>query len=141
MCRSWTPRCFKVAEQIPLEQKITKQTTKYALRQALEGIVPGHVLHRAKLGFPVPLRHWLRGPELFDWAQQQIADSQTDHLLDKAAITTMLDEHRDGALGSQPPPLDRCWCSWSGTASSSRSGSSREIQEPVYPVRLRRSRP
>src|SRR5690606_25834914 len=87
---------FAVAEQIPFEQKITKDTTKYALRQALEGIVPAHVLHRAKLGFPVPLRHWLRGTELYDWAHTQIADSQTDHLLDKAAITAMLVDHREG---------------------------------------------
>ncbi len=27
---------FRVASQVPLDQKITKQTTKYALRQALE---------------------------------------------------------------------------------------------------------
>ncbi|MGA9871817.1 MAG: asparagine synthase (glutamine-hydrolyzing) [Rhodococcus sp. (in: high G+C Gram-positive bacteria)] len=87
---------FAVAEKLPFDQKITKDTTKYALRQALEGIVPGHVLHRAKLGFPVPLRHWLRGTELYDWAHQQIAESDTDHILNKAAITAMLNEHRTG---------------------------------------------
>ncbi|NKZ68512.1 hypothetical protein GTG23_31330 [Rhodococcus hoagii] len=81
------PEVFDVASRVPLDQKITKTTTKYALRQALEGIVPPHVLHRAKLGFPVPLRHWLAGTELFDWAHQQIAESGTDHIFDKAAVT------------------------------------------------------
>ncbi|MFZ2176014.1 MAG: asparagine synthase (glutamine-hydrolyzing), partial [Rhodococcus sp. (in: high G+C Gram-positive bacteria)] len=90
------PEVFEVASRVPLDQKITKSTTKYALRQALEGIVPAHVLHRAKLGFPVPLRHWLRGTELFDWSHEQIAASGTDHLFDKAAVTKMLNEHRDG---------------------------------------------
>ena len=126
---------FKVAEQIPLEQKITKLTTKYALRQALEGIVPSHVLHRAKLGFPVPLRHWLRGPELFDWAQQQVADSQTDHLLDKAAIKTMLDEHREGRSDHSR----RIWTVlvfmiWHGIFVEGRIVP--DIQEPVYPVEV-----
>ncbi|MBF6213006.1 asparagine synthase (glutamine-hydrolyzing) [Nocardia puris] len=126
---------LRVAEQIPFEQKITKDTTKYALRQALEGIVPPHVLHRAKLGFPVPLRHWLRGTELFDWAQAQIADSQTDHLLDKAAIKTMLDDHRAGRSDHSR----RLWTLlvfmvWHGIFVENRIKP--EIQEPVYPVSL-----
>lgn len=129
------PEVFAVAEQIPLEQKITKDTTKYALRRALEGIVPGHVLHRAKLGFPVPLRHWLRGTELFDWAHQQIEQSQTDHLFDKAAVAAMLNEHRAG-------PIDhsrRLWTVlvfmvWHGIFVEQRIVP--QIQEPVYPVSL-----
>ncbi|MEV6280496.1 asparagine synthase (glutamine-hydrolyzing) [Nocardia sp. NPDC051832] len=126
---------FQVAERLPFEQKITKDTTKYALRQALEGIVPGHVLHRAKLGFPVPMRHWLRGTELYDWAQQTIADSQTDHLLDKAAIKGMLDDHRAGRSDHSR----RLWTLlvfmvWHGIFVEDRIKP--DIQEPVYPVSL-----
>ncbi|MBY6540697.1 asparagine synthase (glutamine-hydrolyzing) [Rhodococcus sp. BP-349] len=126
---------FRVAEQLPLEQKITKSTTKYALRKALDGIVPDHVLNRAKLGFPVPLRHWLRGTELFDWAHQQIADSQTDHLLDKAAITRMLNDHREGRSDHSR----RLWTVlifmvWHGIFVEKRIVPA--IAEPTYPVRL-----
>ncbi|MFD9666524.1 asparagine synthase (glutamine-hydrolyzing) [Rhodococcus sp. NPDC059968] len=129
------PEVFKVASQVPLDQKITKSTTKYALRQALEGIVPGHVLHRAKLGFPVPLRHWLRGTELFDWAHEQIAASGTDHLLDKAAITKMLNDHRDGVSDHSR----RLWTVlifmvWHGIFVENRIVP--EIAEPAYPVSL-----
>jgi asparagine synthase (glutamine-hydrolysing) len=120
---------------LPLEQKITKSTTKYALRRALDGIVPEHVLNRAKLGFPVPLRHWLRGPELFDWARQQIVDSQTDHLLDKAAVTRMLEDHRDGRSDHSR----RLWTVlvfmiWHGIFVEKRIRPA--IAEPTYPVRL-----
>ena len=62
------PEVFAVASRLPLDQKITRTTTKYALRRALEPIVPAHVLNRPKLGFPVPIRHWLRAGELLDWA-------------------------------------------------------------------------
>lgn len=58
------PEVFAVASRLPVEAKITRTTTKYALRRALEPIVPAHVLHRPKLGFPVPIRHWLRAGEL-----------------------------------------------------------------------------
>ncbi|WP_028477429.1 asparagine synthase (glutamine-hydrolyzing) [Nocardia sp. CNY236] len=124
-----------VAERLPFDQKITKETTKYALRQALGQIVPPHVLNRAKLGFPVPLRHWLRGTELYDWAQQQIVESRTDHLLDKSAISEMLVAHRAGTSDHSR----RLWTLlmfmvWHGIFVEDRIKP--DIQEPVYPVSL-----
>ncbi|WP_447983295.1 asparagine synthase (glutamine-hydrolyzing) [Nitrospira sp. Nam74] len=35
-------------------------TTKHILREALQGIVPDEILHRKKMGFHVPLPHYLR---------------------------------------------------------------------------------
>jgi len=88
---------FAVASRLPADQKITRATTKFALRKALEPIVPAHVLNRPKLGFPVPIRHWLRAGELMDWAYGMVAASQAGELVDLARVQTMLDEHRSGA--------------------------------------------
>ena len=128
------PEVFDVASALPLSEKIAGRagTTKYALRQALDGIVPAHVLHRRKLGFPVPLRHWLRD-ELFDWARGIVRDSQADHLVDLAPCSRMLDAHRAG-------PVDhsrRIWTVlvflvWHGIFVEERIRP--EIQEPAYPV-------
>ena len=52
---------FDVARTIPTKYRVDKTTTKRILREALTGIVPDHVIDRPKLGFPVPLRDWLRG--------------------------------------------------------------------------------
>ncbi|MCI4675386.1 asparagine synthase (glutamine-hydrolyzing) [Candidatus Mycolicibacterium alkanivorans] len=90
------PEVFAAASRLPFDQKITRTTTKYALRRALEPIVPPHVLNRAKLGFPVPIRHWLRAGELMDWAYGMIDASQAGQFVDTAAVRTMLDEHRAG---------------------------------------------
>jgi asparagine synthase (glutamine-hydrolysing) len=79
------PEVFAVASQLPADQKITRATTKFALRKALEPIVPGHVLNRPKLGFPVPIRHWLRAGELLDWAYATVDASQAGELVDIAA--------------------------------------------------------
>jgi asparagine synthase (glutamine-hydrolysing) len=92
------PEVFAVAARLPLDQKITRSTTKYALRRALEPIVPAHVLNRPKLGFPVPIRHWLRAGELLDWAYAMVDTSQADELVDIPAIRRMLDEHRNGTI-------------------------------------------
>jgi asparagine synthase (glutamine-hydrolysing) len=128
------PEVFKVAAGIPLDQKIAHDTTKYALRRGLEGIVPAHVLHRAKLGFPVPIRFWLRA-EMYDWARGIINDSQTGELIDKAAALRMLDEHKESKFDHSR----RIWALlvfmlWYGIFVEHRIKP--EIPEPVYPVRI-----
>lgn len=90
------PEVFAVASRLPVQAKITRTTTKYALRRALEPIVPPHVLNRPKLGFPVPIRHWLRAGELLEWAHQMVESSAAGHLINTAAVRQMLDEHRCG---------------------------------------------
>ncbi|MEO8814222.1 MAG: asparagine synthase (glutamine-hydrolyzing) [Mycobacterium sp.] len=90
------PEVFAVASRLPVEAKITRRTTKYALRRALEPIVPAHVLNRPKLGFPVPIRHWLRAGELLEWAYATVNASQAGHLVDLVAVQKMIDEHRRG---------------------------------------------
>ena len=88
-------RVFEVASKIPSDMKTSHGTTKYILRKAVEGIVPEHVLTRKKLGFPVPIRHWLKN-EMYDWAMELIIDSETDHLFDKDVIFRLLDGHVKG---------------------------------------------
>ena len=128
------PEVFAVASGLPRSEKIAERTTKYALRRALADIVPAHVLNRRKLGFPVPIRHWLRD-EMFDWAREIVRDSQADHLVDLAAVRELLEAHRTG-------PVDhsrRIWTLlvfllWHGIFVEERIRP--EIPEPAYPVRL-----
>ncbi|TXC78753.1 asparagine synthase (glutamine-hydrolyzing) [Metabacillus litoralis] len=86
---------FKVASKVGTEFKTSNNTTKYILRKAAEGVVPEHVLTRKKLGFPVPIRHWLKN-EMHDWVITIINESQTDHLLNKKVITNLLEDHCNG---------------------------------------------
>jgi len=129
------PEVFAVASRLPFDQKITRTTTKYALRRALEPIVPAHVLNRAKLGFPVPIRHWLRSGELMDWAYRMIDDSQADHLVNLAGVRSMLDEHRAGGSDHSR----RLWTVlifllW--YAIFVEQSVTPQISEPHYPVQL-----
>ncbi|MFI7123373.1 asparagine synthase (glutamine-hydrolyzing) [Amycolatopsis sp. NPDC049868] len=125
---------FKVASTIPLDQKLAHGTTKYALRQALAKIIPGHVLNRRKLGFPVPIRLWLRN-EMYDWAKGIISDSQTDALLDKKAVLALLEEHKAGQLDrSRQLWALLVFMLWHGIFVENRIKP--EVPEPVYPVKL-----
>jgi len=129
------PEVFAVASRLPVDQKITRATTKFALRKALEPIVPAHVLNRPKLGFPVPIRHWLRAGELMDWAYATIAASQAGDLVDLAAVRAMLDEHRSGTSDHSR----RLWTVlifmlWH--AIFVEHSVTPHISEPTYPVQL-----
>jgi asparagine synthase (glutamine-hydrolysing) len=86
---------FETASKIPTSLKTANGTTKYILRKAAEGIVPDHVLTRKKLGFPVPIRHWLKN-EMNEWAKKIIRESNTDHLFNKAYVLRLLEEHCQG---------------------------------------------
>ncbi|GAB2504454.1 Putative asparagine synthetase [glutamine-hydrolyzing] [Corynebacterium atrinae] len=126
---------FAVAQTIPYDLKISNGTTKYALRKAMEQIVPPHVLHRKKLGFPVPMRHWLAGDELFGWALDTINESQTDDIFNRPAVLEMLKEHRDGVSDHSR----RLWTVlafmiWHGIFVENRIDP--QIEEKDYPVSL-----
>jgi asparagine synthase (glutamine-hydrolysing) len=86
---------FRVASKIPTSLKTANGTTKYVLRKAAEGIVPDHVLDRKKLGFPVPIRHWLKN-EMNEWAKKIIRESNTDHLINKQYVLNLLEAHCQG---------------------------------------------
>ena len=129
------PEVFAVASRLPLDQKITRTTTKFALRRALEPIVPAHVLNRPKLGFPVPIRHWLQAGELQDWAYRTVAASAAGELIDLSAVTRMLDEHRSGVSDHSR----RLWTVlifmlWH--AIFVEHSVTPQISEPTYPVQL-----
>ena len=129
------PEVFAVASRLPVSAKITRTTTKYALRRALEPIIPAHVLHRPKLGFPVPLRHWLRAGELLEWAYATVDATGAGHLVDVPAIRTMLDEHRTGVADHSR----RLWTMlvfllWH--AIFVEHSVVPDIREPAYPVEI-----
>ncbi|MBS4202500.1 asparagine synthase (glutamine-hydrolyzing) [Lederbergia citrea] len=88
---------FKIASKIPTSLKTAEGTTKYVLRKAAEGIVPDHVLNRKKLGFPVPIRHWLKD-EMHDWVKEIIKNSNTDHIINKQYILNLLEDHCQGKM-------------------------------------------
>src|ERR1041384_5133899 len=47
---------FAAAANLPVDLKLPPRSTdtKYALRQALRGVVPPEIVNRRKLGFPTP---------------------------------------------------------------------------------------
>ncbi|HEX5731469.1 MAG TPA: asparagine synthase (glutamine-hydrolyzing) [Blastocatellia bacterium] len=53
-------RVMEFAASLPANYKLRGVTTKYLLKHALRGLVPEENLTRRKMGFGVPINHWLR---------------------------------------------------------------------------------
>jgi asparagine synthase (glutamine-hydrolysing) len=88
---------FEVAAGIPVDLKLPPKSvaTKYALRRAMEGVVPPAIVNRTKLGFPTPTRVWLK-KDMYEWARDILTRSGADELLDLSYARTLLEIHRKG---------------------------------------------
>jgi asparagine synthase (glutamine-hydrolysing) len=88
-------RVWEAAASLPTALKVPRgsRTTKYALREAVRGIVPDSIVDRPKLGFPTPTGRWLRG-EIGEWADDLLVRSQTGDLIDLGYARRLLAAHR-----------------------------------------------
>ncbi len=95
-------RLVELAWRIPLSMKIRNGVSKWPLRQVLHKYVPQDLLERPKMGFGVPIEHWLRGP-LREWAEHLLSDEamQQHGLLNKSAIREKWQEHLSGTRNWQ----------------------------------------
>ena len=84
-------RVVEYAWRLPIELKVNGREGKWPLKQILNKYVPRELVDRPKMGFGVPIEHWLRH-ELRDWAE------------------ALLDEHRLRNEGFfEPAPIREKW--------------------------------
>jgi asparagine synthase (glutamine-hydrolysing) len=84
-----------VAARLAREEKIGSGTTKAALRTAMSEVLPPAAAQRAKLGFPVPIGHWLKR-EAGGFAESLLREAETDQWVDREAALGMLAKFRAG---------------------------------------------
>ncbi|QDU79357.1 Asparagine synthetase [glutamine-hydrolyzing] 1 [Polystyrenella longa] len=80
----------------------TSQQGKVLLRKLLAKFVPQELFERPKVGFGVPLDHWLRGP-LRDWAEERLSVDalESSGILNPTSIRQRWQEHVSGQLDWQ----------------------------------------
>ena len=87
---------FDVARTLTDSDKLSHHTTKYILREAFRDMVDEATVLRPKRGYPVPVRKWLRGEELYGFARDIFENSTADAFVDRDYCLKLLDDHRDG---------------------------------------------
>jgi asparagine synthase (glutamine-hydrolysing) len=89
------PEVMGLAARLAREEKIGQGTTKLALREAMAQVLPKAAAERAKLGFPVPIGHWLKG-EAHEFADRLLREAQTQEWIDRQAALGLLERFRSG---------------------------------------------
>jgi len=87
---------FKVASQLPFDFKVTKENTKVALREAAKEVIPNESYKKKKLGFPVPIRDWMKDDDVY---KEILATFNQEYVLEffnRDYLVELLDQHKDG---------------------------------------------
>lgn len=87
---------FKVASGLSIDYKVTKENTKVALREAAKEVIPTEAYKKKKLGFPVPIREWMKTPEVSDEIRKMFNKEFTSKFFKVDVINELLDEHISG---------------------------------------------
>lgn len=87
---------FKVASGLPIDYKVTKENTKVALREAAKEVIPTEAYKKKKLGFPVPIREWMKTTEVSDEIRKMFNKEFTSKFFKVDVINELLDEHISG---------------------------------------------
>ena len=87
---------FEVARKVPLKYKVTKENTKFAMRQAAHRYLPDMVAEKKKLGFPVPIRIWLKEDKYYNTVKDAFTSPAAAEFFNVDEIVKLLDDHRNG---------------------------------------------
>ena len=87
---------FKVASKIPSKLKVSKSGTKLAFRKAASAYLPSDVALKKKLGFPVPIRNWLREKEYYNKIKDAFLSEASEKYFNVDELVKMLEAHYSG---------------------------------------------
>lgn len=90
-------RVVEYAASIPSALKLYQGEKKHILKKAFRNLLPDDILYRKKMGFSVPLAHWLRN-ELKSTGEKKLfaSDSGLSNFFDMAEIKKIWQEHQHG---------------------------------------------
>jgi len=94
------------AARIPDHLKIRGRTQKYILKAAVADLLPHDVVYRKKMGFPTPLRRWLRDARAEPlYRALRSREGLVAAHLDLREVDALIERHRTG----REDATDRLW--------------------------------
>lgn len=87
---------FNLSKTLIPEYKVNNGVTKASLREAAKRDIPNESYKKKKLGFPVPIREWIKEDDFYNEIKQTFNMDIASELFDKEAIMKLLDDHRKG---------------------------------------------
>lgn len=83
----------KVAFSIPAKHRVDNKETKRYFRAAANEFMPDVTAERKKLGFPIPVRNWLREDKYYNIVKSVLESEESAKFFNIDYLVNLLDEH------------------------------------------------
>lgn len=83
-----------IAERIPTPFRVNEKNTKYAMRMAALQKIPPKSAEKKKLGFPVPIRVWLKEDRYYSIVRDAFTSPAAEKYFNTDLLVKLLDDHR-----------------------------------------------
>ena len=84
---------FDVAARIPAHMRMNTTQTKIPLRRAAESVIPKNAAEKKKLGFPVPMREWMRKEEHYKKIKEKFHSAIAYKFFNVNVLEDILETH------------------------------------------------
>jgi len=85
-----------VGAGLPDEYKLKSGMTKYAFRMAAKNAIPNDAYCRKKLGFPVPLKEWIKREDFYNEIKEKLESDIAKKFFNTKAVIKLLEDHKNG---------------------------------------------
>ena len=92
---------MKVAASVPTRYRVNEIDTKYAFRVASKKSLPEAWANRKKIGFPVPIRLWLKEDKYFNQIKTAFESETAAQFFNQQEILKLLQDHYEGKAKNQ----------------------------------------
>ena len=85
--------------EIPLDvykRQVRAPKTKVALRGAAEKVIQSKTAEKKKLGFPIPIRVWLKEERYYNRVKEMFTSEAAKKFFHTDLLVKMLDDHKNG---------------------------------------------
>ena len=90
-------KLMEFSARMPDAMKLRGRNTKFVLREAMKGVLPDKILTRSKMGFPVPVGKWFRGPFRHLIDDYVLSDRAAARgIFEPAFVREIVDRHQRG---------------------------------------------
>ncbi len=97
---------FALASSIPTKYRANADGTKLAMRKAARRHIPEAVANKKKLGFPVPVRAWLREEQYASVVREAFTSDYAAKFFKTEQLVGLLDEH----IAQKKDNWRQIWC-------------------------------
>lgn len=89
-------KVMKLAETLPTDYRVNAPKTKIVLRAAADKEIRKETAEKKKLGFPIPIRVWLREDKYYNRVKKQFDSKAAAEFFDVSYLHKLLEEHKAG---------------------------------------------